>query len=204
MCAASQLLGKRAPLSAELAKLLARCDAALAMAARLLRSSRADRHQRLSCSTAALSTMRAVVVRELGDASCLTLDEARTVPTLGAGEVLVRNSFAGLNFHDTYTRSGLYPMPRPADFVVGCEGGGVVAHCPAGVACGVKEGDRVVYLQVHLARKPNSLVVSSAHVQPNVWSLCLPACRMVSTGPTPSTRPWQPASSCPYRMRCRC
>ena len=120
--------------------------------------------------------MRAVVVRELGDASCLTLDEARTVPTLGAGEVLVRNSFAGLNFHDTYTRSGLYPMPRPADFVVGCEGGGVVAHCPAGVACGVKEGDRVVYLQVHLARKPNSLVVSSAHVQPNVWSLCLPAC----------------------------
>ena len=131
--------------------------------------------------------MRAVVVRQLGDASSLTLDEARAVPSLGADEVLVRNSFAGLNFHDTYTRSGLYPMPRPTDFVVGCEGGGVVAHVPAGVACGVKEGDRVVYLQVHLA-EPNPLVVSLAHVQPNFWSLCQPACRMVCTVPTPSTR----------------
>ena len=95
------------------------------------------------------STMRAIVVRELGDSSRLTLDPRRAVPALAAGEVLVRNSFCGLNFHDTYTRSGLYPMPTPTDFVVGCEGGGVVAHVPAslrGVAGAVREGDRVVYL----------------------------------------------------------
>ena len=119
--------------------------------------------------------MRAVVVRQLGDASSLTLDEARAVPSLRPGEVLVRNSFAGLNFHDTYTRSGLYPMPRPTDFVVGCEGGGVVAHVPAGMVCGVKEGDRVVYLQVHL--EPHPLIVSLARAQPNIWSLCLRAGR---------------------------
>ena len=29
------------------------------------------------------------------------------LPRAGPGEALVRNSFAGLNFHDTYTRSGL-------------------------------------------------------------------------------------------------
>ena len=100
---------------------------------------------------ASSSTMRAIVVRELGDYSRLTLDPTRAVPALAAGtnEVLVRNSFAGLNFHDTYTRSGLYPMPLPTDFVVGCEGGGVVAHVPPslrGVAGAVREGDRVVYL----------------------------------------------------------
>ena len=131
--------------------------------------------------------MRAVVVRQLGDASSLTLDEARAVPSLGAGEVLVRNSFAGLNFHDTYTRSGLYPMPRPTDFVVGCEGGGVVAHVPAGLACGVKEGDRVVYLQVHLARIQPADCQLGTRTALRLKSL--PACRTVCTVPMQSTRP---------------
>ena len=40
-----------------------------------------------------------------------------------AGEVLVRNTAVGLNFIDTYQRSGLYPVPLPA--TLGVEGAGI-------------------------------------------------------------------------------
>ena len=42
----------------------------------------------------------------------------------GAGEVRVRNTAIGLNFIDTYHRTGLYPMPLPT--TLGMEGAGVV------------------------------------------------------------------------------
>ena len=60
----------------------------------------------------------------------------------GPGEVRVRNSAIGLNFIDTYQRSGLYPLPLP--FTLGSEGAGVVEA----VGPRVKEfkvGDRVAY-----------------------------------------------------------
>jgi NADPH:quinone reductase len=60
----------------------------------------------------------------------------------GEGQVLVRNTAVGLNFIDTYQRSGLYPMPLP--FTPGSEGAGVVEA----VGPKVKEfkiGDRVAY-----------------------------------------------------------
>ena len=62
----------------------------------------------------------------------------------GPGEVRVRNTAIGLNFIDTYHRSGLYPMPLP--MVLGSEGAGVVEA----VGPKVKEfkvGDRVAYAQ---------------------------------------------------------
>ncbi len=62
----------------------------------------------------------------------------------GPGEVRVRNTAIGLNFIDTYHRSGLYPMPLP--LVLGSEGAGVVEA----VGPKVKEfkvGDRVAYAQ---------------------------------------------------------
>jgi NADPH2:quinone reductase len=62
----------------------------------------------------------------------------------GPGEVRVRNTAVGLNFIDTYHRSGLYPMPLP--MVLGSEGAGVVEA----VGPKVKEfkvGDRVAYAQ---------------------------------------------------------
>lgn len=70
--------------------------------------------------------------------------EEVTVVEPGPGEVRVRNTAIGLNFIDTYHRSGLYPMPLP--MVLGSEGAGVVEA----VGPKVKEfkvGDRVAYAQ---------------------------------------------------------
>jgi NADPH2:quinone reductase len=70
--------------------------------------------------------------------------EEVTVGEPGPGEVRVRNTAVGLNFIDTYHRSGLYPLPLP--MVLGSEGAGVVEA----VGPKVKEfkvGDRVAYAQ---------------------------------------------------------
>jgi len=60
-----------------------------------------------------------------------------------AGEVLLRHTAVGLNYIDTYHRSGLYPVPNlPA--TIGMEGAGVVEEIGSDVA-GLKAGDRVAY-----------------------------------------------------------
>lgn len=58
------------------------------------------------------------------------------------GEARVRHTAIGLNYIDTYHRSGLYPLPLPTG--VGLEGAGVVEAAGAGVTH-VKVGDRVAY-----------------------------------------------------------
>lgn len=60
----------------------------------------------------------------------------------GAGEITVRHTAIGLNFIDTYHRSGLYPLPLPAG--IGMEGAGVVEAAGSGVS-DLKVGDRVAY-----------------------------------------------------------
>lgn len=60
----------------------------------------------------------------------------------GAGEVLIRNTAVGLNYIDTYHRSGLYPMALPSG--IGLEGAAVVEALGAGVS-DLKVGDRVAY-----------------------------------------------------------
>ncbi|HET9701798.1 MAG TPA: quinone oxidoreductase [Burkholderiales bacterium] len=62
----------------------------------------------------------------------------------GPGEVLVRNTAVGLNYIDTYHRSGLYPVPLPA--TLGMEGAGVVQAVGPKVK-DFKVGDRVAYAQ---------------------------------------------------------
>jgi NADPH:quinone reductase len=70
--------------------------------------------------------------------------EEVTVGNPGPGEVRVRNTAIGLNYIDTYHRSGLYPMPLP--LVLGSEGAGVV-EAVGSKAKGFKVGDRVAYAQ---------------------------------------------------------
>ena len=70
--------------------------------------------------------------------------EAVTVGDPGPGEVRVRNTAVGLNFIDTYHRSGLYPLPLP--LTLGSEGAGVIEALGPKVK-GFKVGDRVAYAQ---------------------------------------------------------
>jgi NADPH2:quinone reductase len=60
----------------------------------------------------------------------------------GQGQVRIRHTAVGLNYIDTYQRSGLYPMPLPSG--LGSEGAGVVEEVGPGVS-GLKPGDRVAY-----------------------------------------------------------
>jgi NADPH2:quinone reductase len=64
------------------------------------------------------------------------------MPQPGPGEVLVKLAYSGVNFIDTYHRSGLYKLPLPA--VIGSEGSGKVEKLGEGVS-GFKPGDRVAY-----------------------------------------------------------
>jgi len=60
----------------------------------------------------------------------------------GEGQVLLRQTAIGLNYIDTYHRSGLYPVPLPSG--IGLEGAAVVEKLGANVK-GLKTGERVAY-----------------------------------------------------------
>ncbi len=68
--------------------------------------------------------------------------ESVAVGEPGAGEARVRHTAVGLNYIDTYHRSGLYKLPLPAG--IGLEGAGVVEAVGPGVA-DIRTGDRVAY-----------------------------------------------------------
>ena len=73
----------------------------------------------------------AVRIHRPGGPDALTWDEVR-VGAPGPGEARVRHTAIGLNFIDTYHRSGLYPLPLPA--ILGSEGAGVVTEVGADVS----------------------------------------------------------------------
>ena len=83
----------------------------------------------------------AMRVYEHGGPEKLRWEEVQ-VGAPGEGEVRVRSTAVGLNFIDTYQRSGLYPMQLP--FTPGSEGAGVVEAVGPKVK-EFKAGDRVCY-----------------------------------------------------------
>ncbi len=84
--------------------------------------------------------MHAIEVARTGGPDVLQYLE-RDRPEPGPGEVLIKAEAIGVNFIDTYFRSGLYPRETP--FVVGTEVCGTVAAVGDGVAA-LNVGDRVV------------------------------------------------------------
>jgi NADPH2:quinone reductase len=84
---------------------------------------------------------KAVVVRQLGGPEVLRYEDW-PLASPGPGQVALRQTAIGLNFVDTYQRSGLYPVQLP--FVAGNEGAGVITALGEGVT-GLKVGDRVAY-----------------------------------------------------------
>jgi NADPH2:quinone reductase len=88
--------------------------------------------------------MKAIVIHEAGGPDKLRLEQV-TEPTPGPADLLVDVDAAGLNFIDTYQRSGLYPLAFP--FTPGVEGAGTVAAVGDGVT-GFSVGDRVGWVGV--------------------------------------------------------
>ena len=85
--------------------------------------------------------MRAIVVRRVGGPEVLGVEQVDE-PAPGPGEAVVEAAAAGLNFIDTYHRSGLYPVELP--FTPGLEAAGMVSAVGPGVD-GLAVGDRVAF-----------------------------------------------------------
>lgn len=79
----------------------------------------------------------------------------------GDNEILVRHSAVGLNYIDTYHRTGLYKIALPS--IIGREGAGVVEAVGIGVT-EVKVGDRVAYGSAPIGSYAESRLVSADRV----------------------------------------
>jgi NADPH:quinone reductase len=85
--------------------------------------------------------MRAMQINEPGGPAALQAAEVDD-PRPGEGEIVVEVHAAGVNFIDTYQRSGAYPLQLPA--TLGLEGAGEIVEVGPGVAHR-KVGDRVAW-----------------------------------------------------------
>lgn len=95
---------------------------------------------------AAPSTMKAIEISQTGGPEVLTFKTDHPVPTPAAGQVLVKNNISGVNYIDTYFRTGLYPAPKPE--ILGREGAGTVVSFGPGSnnPFNLQVGDRVAYV----------------------------------------------------------
>jgi NADPH2:quinone reductase len=85
----------------------------------------------------------AVRVHKTGGPEVLTYEDVE-VPAPGPGQIRIKQHASGVNFIDTYFRSGLYPAPS-MPFVSGNEGAGEVVALGSGIT-DFKVGDRVGYV----------------------------------------------------------
>jgi NADPH2:quinone reductase len=84
---------------------------------------------------------KAIRVHQFGGPEVLKWEEVE-VGAPGAGQIRIRHTAVGLNYLDTYHRSGIYPLPLPTG--IGSEGAGVITAIGPGVK-EFKKGDRVAY-----------------------------------------------------------
>ncbi|EAQ87383.1 hypothetical protein CHGG_04002 [Chaetomium globosum CBS 148.51] len=95
-------------------------------------------------------TMSGILIEETGGVEVLKWKTDLSVPELGEGEILVRNEFVGVNFIDTYFRTGLYKSPLP--LVTGKEAAGTIIAVHPSVHTTdptLQEGVRVAYVADH-------------------------------------------------------
>lgn len=89
--------------------------------------------------------------------------ESVELPPPAAGEARVRHHAVGLNYIDTYHRSGLYPVPLPSG--LGQEAAGVVEAVGEGVT-EVAPGDRVAYTSGPLGAYAELRNIAASHLVP--------------------------------------
>jgi NADPH:quinone reductase len=104
--------------------------------------------------------IKAVVVHEVGGPAAMRIEDIE-MPKPGPGEALVRNHAIGLNYIDTYFRSGAYPPPQ-LPFIPGSEAAGDVVEIGKGVK-EVKVGDRVAYTR-HLGAYAEASTVKASRL----------------------------------------
>lgn len=98
--------------------------------------------------------MKAIRITEVGGPEVMRLEELPT-PEPQAGQLLVRVEAAGVNYIDTYQRSGQYKVPLP--YTMGLEGAGVVEATGPGVT-GIDTGARVAWTNVPGSYATHALV----------------------------------------------
>lgn len=81
-----------------------------------------------------------MVIRRTGGPEVIEREDLGALAP-GPGEVLIRHEAIGLNYIDTYHRSGLYPLSLPSG--LGSEGAGVIET--AGTGTGFAAGERIAY-----------------------------------------------------------
>ncbi|KAJ3023497.1 UNVERIFIED_CONTAM: hypothetical protein HDU68_008596 [Siphonaria sp. JEL0065] len=112
-----------------------------------------------------MSVMRAALFRSTGPSSVLEYVTNAVRPVPGAGQLLIKNQFIGINFIDTYHRTGLYKVPLP--YIPGREASGIVEAVGDGVTA-FKVGDRVAYMNANtcaeyaLASQDQTIIVPPA------------------------------------------
>ena len=89
-------------------------------------------------------TMKGILVEKTGGPEVLQYRTDLPVPSPKEGQVLVKNTHIGINYIDTYFRTGLYPSPKPE--TLGKEAAGHVVSLGPGVSTGLQENDRVVWM----------------------------------------------------------
>ena len=85
--------------------------------------------------------MKAVVISKTGGPEVLEIKDVK-LEDPKSGEVLIKNNAIGLNYIDTYHRSGLYPVELPSK--IGIEGAGIIEKIGPNVKS-FSVGDRVAY-----------------------------------------------------------
>ena len=85
--------------------------------------------------------MKAIEIKKNGGPEVLKIEDIK-LGNPKDGEVLIKHHAIGLNYIDTYHRSGLYPVPLPSG--LGLEGAGIIEKVGTNTN-GFKEGDKVAY-----------------------------------------------------------
>src|SRR6187551_2318247 len=102
------------------------------------------RGRTISSVSISAKAMKAIRIHKTGGPEVLQLDDIE-LPPPGPDQVRVKHTVIGVNFIDTYHRSGLYTLPLPAG--IGSEAAGIVDAVGENVRT-LKKGDRVAYCMV--------------------------------------------------------